>query len=178
MHEKPQDFVTYAYTYVNKIFLNDLKSAPDSAIYNYIIQVNHFYETIYKISPQYVIKMEAGDFSIRKDLFPLLRDPDFKDIFVTALKAKKSIIEEAAKNPSAPPPEGNILPVFKQVMGKLNEKYGNEAVKNTFFLTQTEVSPDIKARIIMDFYREIANLSQAEVGELMRYIASLSAKKS
>lgn len=176
-HENNQDFLNYSYTYVNKIFLHDLKSAPDSAIYDYIIQANHFYETIYKVDPQYVIRMEEGDFSIRKDLFLMLKDPDFKDIFITALKAKKNIIEQAAKNPSAPPPENIVMPAFKRIMGKLNDKYGDEAVSNTFFLRNKEISPEIKARIIMDFYREIANLNQAEMGDLMRYIASLSSQK-
>ncbi len=176
--EAPESFVAYSLIYVNQVFINDLKNAPDDAIYEYVLQVKQFYDILSQHDPKLVIRMEKADVSIIKDLPTLSKDPDFKLALDKMVDAKKNVIAQAIKNPSAPPPESTVRPIFNSLMIKLNDKYGAQVVNDTFSFTKSDVPAEIESKVIIDFYREIVNMNKSNVGALMRYIASISAKQN
>jgi hypothetical protein len=168
----------YAYIIANRLFLKDLKSAPDEVIYHYIYNMKQFYSALYAIKPSLIVKMERADISLRAELMNLLKDPELKKIFSSGVLAKSAVIKAAVQTPSAAPTQNIVVPIFSSLMKKLYFKYGEEAVNGTFNLSNTKVDPDTEGKIIMDFYQEIISLDRVKLGELMRYIAYVSDKNT
>lgn len=170
-----QDVPIYSNELVNKIFNQHLQFAPDESIFVYLKATLDFYRYLYTQDPKAVVKLENPQSMLSLDLSHLWQDKTFQGFLNQVLETKKKVIEASIKTPVHP--VGDEAPqLIEQVLGELVLKVGEPMVKLLFNNAQVDVSAQLIAPLIIEFYAGIVSTGQEKAGKIMRHIASLKVK--
>ena len=170
-------------TLVNYAIEKSLSFASVKDIYNYLKTNYQFEKKLYSINPIFVLAIESPARVPSKYSLSLILSSIPESDINEIMKAKAKLIESGSKD-RAPIKLSDAeieraTESIQQIMTSLVEKYGKEAVNDTFTGTTPFKDPILSAQITLSFYELLLAKSEEEGGLLFKilYMPSLDTQK-